>query len=296
MKAFGYVAAKDVGHAVALLGEHGAKAKVLAGGTDLLVELKFAAHGPEIIIDISRVDELKDISISDEGLRIGALVTHTEIIRSPIIGNLFPALADAAHSIGAAQTRNLGTLGGNLITCVPSMDSGPTLMALDAQVTSASRSGLSQVPLADLFVAPRKTSLQSDELLTGIIIPKANFAKPAAFQKFGLRKGQALALVNAAAAFWIDQDKDSFVQPRIALGAVAPTVIRAPRAEAFLEGKAITDEVMAEAGRIAATEAKPISDFRASADYRRDLVAVLTKRALQSAYARASNKVRESVP
>jgi len=296
MKAFGYVAAKDVGHAVALLGEYGSRAKVLAGGTDLLVELKSAAHGPEIIVDISRVQELKGITIIDDGLRIGALATHADIMRSPIIRSMFPALADAAHSIGAVQTRNLGTLGGNLITCVPSMDSGPTLMALDARVTSASRRGRSQVPLAGLFVAPRKTSLASDELLTEIIIPKANFGKPVAFQKFGLRKGQALALVNTAAAFWVDWDKNSFVQPRIALGAVAPTVIRATRAEAFLEGEAITDEAMAEAGRIAATEAKPISDFRASADYRRDLIAVLTKRALQSAFARASNKARESVP
>jgi CO/xanthine dehydrogenase FAD-binding subunit len=295
MKAFGYVAAKDVGHAVALLGEHGAGAKVLAGGTDLLVELKSAAHNPEIIVDISRVDELKDIAIMDEGLRIGALVTHAEIMRSPIIRSMFPALADAAHSIGAVQTRNLGTLGGNLMTCVPSMDSGPTLMALDARVTYVSRRGRSQVPLAELFVAPRKTGLASDELLTEIIIPKANFGKLVAFQKFGLRKGQSLALVNAAVAFWVDQDKSSFAQPRIALGAVAPTVIRATRAEAFLEGKTITEEAMAEAGLIAATEAKPISDFRASADYRRDLIAVLTKRALQSAYARASTKVREGV-
>jgi CO/xanthine dehydrogenase FAD-binding subunit len=295
MKAFGYIAAKDVGHAVALLGEYGAKAKILAGGTDLLVELKSAAHGPEIIIDISRVDELKDIAVIDEGLRIGALVTHTEIMRSPIISDMFPALADAAHSIGAMQTRNLGTLGGNLITCVPSMDSGPTLMALDAQVVCASPRGQKQMPLADLFVGPRKTSLGPDELLTAIIIPKANLAKPVAFQKFGLRKGQALALVNAAAALWADRDKNCFVQPRIALGAVAPTVIRATRAEAFLDGKTITGEAMAEAGRIAATEAKPISDFRASADYRRDLIAVLTKRALESAYVLANDKVRESV-
>ena len=296
MKAFGYVSAKDVGHAVALLGEHGAGAKLLAGGTDLLVELKFATHGPEVIVDISRVDELKNITVIDEGLRIGALVTHAELMRSRIIRDMFPALADAAHSIGAVQTRNLGTLGGNLMTCVPSMDSGPTLMALDARVTYVSRRGHSQAPLADLFVAPRKTSLAPDELLTAIIIPKANLGKPVAFQKFGLRKGQALALVNAAAAFWVDRDKNSFVQPRIALGAVAPTVIRATRAEAFLEGKTISDEAMAEAGRIAASEAKPISDFRASADYRRELIAVLTKRALESAYARANNKVMESIP
>lgn len=296
MKAFGYVSAKDVGHAVALLGEHGARAKVLAGGTDLLVELKFASHGPEIIVDISRVDELKNITIVDEGLCIGALVTHAEIMRSPIILSMFPALADAAHTIGAVQTRNLGTLGGNLMTCVPSMDSGPTLMALDARLTCVSRRGRSQLSLAEFFVGPRKTGLAADELLTEIVIPKANFGKLAAFHKFGLRKGQALALVNAAAAFSIDRDKNSFVQPRIALGAVAPTVMRATRAEAFLDGKAISSEAMAEAGRIAATEAKPINDFRASADYRRDLVAVLTQRALESAFARASNNVKECVP
>lgn len=295
MRAFGYTAAKDVEHAVALLGEYGAKAKVLAGGTDLLVELKAAADGPEVIIDISRLEELKDIAIVDEGLHIGALVTHTDLMRSPIISDMFPALADAAHSIGAVQTRNLGTLGGNLITCVPSMDSGPTLMALDAQVICASSRGQKQMPLADLFAGPRKTSLAPDEMLRAIIIPKENLAKPVAFQKFGLRKGQALALVNAAAAFWADRDKNRFVQPRIALGAVAPTVIRASRAEKFLEGKTISAEAMAEAGRVAATEAKPISDFRASAGYRRDLIAVLTKRALEKAYALANNKVRETI-
>jgi CO/xanthine dehydrogenase FAD-binding subunit len=295
MKAFGYVAAKDVSHAVALLGEYGAKAKVLAGGTDLLVDLKFAADGPEIIVDISRLEELKDISIVDDGLRIGALVTHADLMRSPIIADMFPALADAAHSIGAVQTRNLGTLVGNLVTCVPSMDSGPALLALDASVTVAGPSGRRQLPLPDLFVGPRKTSLKPGELLIDIVIPKENLGKPLAFEKFGLRKGQALALVNAAASFWVDRGKSAFAAPRIALGAVAPTVIRAPKAEAYLAGRKISAEAMAEAGRIAATEAKPISDFRASAEYRRDLIAVLVKRALANAQARAATKEKELV-
>jgi carbon-monoxide dehydrogenase medium subunit len=295
MKAFGYVAAKNVDHAVALLGEHGAKAKILAGGTDLLVELKHAAHNPEIVIDISRLGELKDIAVVDDGLHIGALATHAEIMSSPIIGGMFPALVDAAHTIGAVQTRNLGTLGGNLVTCVPSMDSGPTLIALDASVTVAGPSGRRKMALADLFVSPRKTSLKAGELLIDIVIPKQNLGKPTAFEKFGLRKGQALALVNAAASFWVDRDKSIFVAPRIALGAVAPTVIRAPKAEAYLDGRKINAEAMAEAGRIAATEAKPISDFRASADYRRDLVAVLVKRALANAQARSTAKEKELV-
>lgn len=294
MKAFGYASANDVGHAVALLGEHGAKAKILAGGTDLLVELKHASHDPEIIVDVSRLRELKTITIADNGLHIGALATHSDIMNSPVIRGMFPALVEAAHSIGAVQTRNLGTLGGNLVTCVPSMDSGPALIALDASVTVASSSGQRRMPLADLFVGPRKTSLKPDDLLIDIVIPKENLDKPAAFEKFGLRKGQALALVNAAASFWVG-DKSVFVAPRIALGAVAPTVIRARKAEAFLDGCKISAEAMAEAGRIAAIEAKPISDFRASADYRRDLVAVLVKRALANAQTRATTKAKELV-
>ena len=293
MQAFGYIMAKDVGHAVALLGEHGAKAKILAGGTDLLVELKHTVHNPEMIVDVSRLRELKEIAIVDDGLHIGALATHADIMGSPIISGMFPALVDAAHSIGAVQTRNLGTLGGNLVTCVPSMDSGPALIALDASVTVANTEGWRRMPLADLFVGPRRTSLKPGDLLVDIVIPKENLDKPAAFEKFGLRRGQALALVNAAAAFFVD--KGNFLSPRIALGAVAPTVIRAPKAEAYLDGRKISAEAMAEAGRIAATEANPINDFRASADYRRDLIAVLVKRALASAQTRATAKQKELV-
>ena len=292
MKAFEFFAAKDSNHAVALLAQHAAssKVKILAGGTDLLADLKFSTHGPDVVVDISRLNELKNITLTDQGLVIGALVTHTQIMRSPVIRQMFPALVDAAHTIGAVQTRNLGTLGGNLVTAVPSMDSGPTLMALEAIVTIAGPAGRRQVPLSEFFVGPRKTILKPDELLAEIIIPKQNLGKPTHFYKFGLRKGQALSLVNAAASFWVDWDKKVFVAPRISLGAVAPKVIRAPQAETYLEGRAITPEAMAEAGRIAVNDAKPISDFRASAEYRRNLVAVLTKRCLEGAWALAQAK------
>lgn len=290
MRAFGLAVAKDAAHAVALLAEHGPSVKVLAGGTDLLVELKSASHVPRMVVDISRAADLKGIAVTDQGLRIGALVTHTEIMRSPLIREMFPALADAAHTIGAVQTRNLGTLGGNLVTCVPSMDSGPTLVALDALVVIAGALGRRQLPLTGFFAGPRKPLLKPDELLVEIIIPKENLGKPADFRKFGLRKGQALALVNAAASLWMNWERNVCVAPRIALGAVAPTVIRAPAAEAYLEGRAITPEAIAEAGRIAVGEARPVNDFRATADYRRDLIAVLTRRALTNAYACAVAK------
>ena len=292
MRAFDFYAASDSSDAVALLAKHGPSVKVLAGGTDLLADLKFssAAHHPKVVVDISRAADLRGIAMTDQGLRIGSLVTHTEIMQSPVIRDLHPALVDAAHTIGAVQTRNLGTLGGNLVTAVPSMDSGPTLVALDAIVTVTGTDGRRQLPLADFFVGPRKTVLKSDELLVEIIIPKENVGKPAHFLKFGLRKGQALALVNVAAAFWPDWDGNTFIAPRIALGAVAPKVIHATGAEAFLSGKAMTPETMAEAGRLAVNDAKPISDFRASAGYRRDLVAVLTRRALEAAYALAESR------
>ena len=135
-----------------------------------------------------------------------------------------------------------------------------------------------------------RPSAKPHELLVEIIIPKENVGKPAHFLKFGLRKGQALALVNVAAALWVDWDKKTFVAPRIALGAVAPTVIHAASAERYLEGKSITAEEMLEAGKLAVNDAKPINDFRASAAYRRDLIAVLTKRALESAWELAQKK------
>jgi len=287
MRAFEVYTATDSRHAVALLAEHGPSVKVLAGGSDLLVELKLMPDGPKAVVDISRAADLKHIAITDQGLSIGALATHSEIMRSPIIKKLFPALVDAAHTIGAVQTRNLGTLGGNLVTAVPSLDSGPTLIALEAQVVILGPAGRRRLALADFFTGPRKTDLKPGELLIEILIPKKNLGKPASFQKFGLRKGQALALVNVAASVWLKGEKSRFAEPRIALGAVAPTVIRAPQAEAYLEGRAATPEAMAEAGRIAAGEGKPISDFRASAEYRRELIAVLTRRALENACALA---------
>ena len=199
----------------------------------------------------------------------------------PLIAEHAPAMIDAAHTVGAVQTRNLGTIGGNLVTCVPSMDSGPVLVALEADVILAGASGIRRLALTEFFVGPRKTILAAGEMLVDIVIPKANLGKPAGFIKFGLRKGQALALVNAASAAWIEDGK--FAAPRIALGAVAPVVIRCEAAEAALDGQPVSDAVIAEAAKIAAGEAKPIDDFRASKSYRLDLIEVGVRRTLAAA-------------
>ena len=281
MKPFDFIQPATIDAAILALAEYSPNVRILNGGTDYLVELKHVAQSPGVVIDVSRLQGLKGIEVVDAGLRIGAGVTHTEIMADPLIKEHVPAMIDAAHTVGAVQTRNLGTLGGNLVTCVPSMDSGPTLLALDADVTILGAKGTRQSSLTDFFVAPRKTSLEPDELLLEIIIPKENLGKPASFIKFGLRKGQALALVNAASALWVEGNK--FKDVRIALGAVAPVVIRASKAEALLEGQSISEGLIQEAAKIAVGEAKPIDDFRASKEYRNDLIEVGTRRTLQAA-------------
>ncbi len=288
MKPFDFIQPATIDAAILALAEYSPNVRILNGGTDYLVELKHVPQSPGVVIDVSRLQGLKGIEIVDAGLRIGAGVTHTEIMADPLIKEHVPAMIDAAHTVGAVQTRNLGTLGGNLVTCVPSMDSGPTLLALDAEVTILGAKGTRQSSLTDFFVAPRKTSLEPDELLLEIIIPKENLGKPASFIKFGLRKGQALALVNAASALWVEGNK--FKDVRIALGAVAPVVIRASKAEALLEGQSVSEGLIQEAAKIAVGEAKPINDFRASKEYRNDLIEVGTRRTLQAALAASSTQ------
>ncbi len=286
MKPFDFFRPESADAAVEALAAHSPNVRILAGGTDAVVDLKHVPDSPGLVVDVSQLKELKGIEVTDAGLRIGAGVTHTEIMKHPLIEEHAPALIDAAHTIGAVQTRNLGTLGGNLVTCVPSMDSGPTLMALEAEVTVTGPTGKRTIPLGDFFVGPRKTILEKDALLLEIIVPAANLGKPASFIKFGLRKGQALALVNAASALWIEDGK--FKDVRISLGAVAPVVIRAPKAEAILEGQSVTELLVDEAAKTAVSEAKPIDDFRASKEYRNDLIEVGVRRTLKGAIDAAS--------
>ena len=286
MRPFEYLAPDSVEDAVVALAENSPNAKALAGGTDLLVELKHEAASAGLVVDLTRIAECRGIEESTDGLRFGSLVTHTEIMESDLVRKHAPSMIDAARTIGAVQTRNLGTLGGNLVTCVPSLDSGPVLVALDAEVTVAGVGGRRRMPLSEFFVGPRKTVLQAGEILVDIIIPRANLGKPCSFRKFGLRKGQALALVNVAAAARLDDGR--IAGARIALGAVAPTIVRARKAEALLDGKTPDPILIAEAADIAVTEAKPIDDFRASAAYRCELIRALTGRVLNEAIEQAA--------
>ena len=278
MRPLDYIVPESAAAAVALLAEHGETACPLAGGTDLVVDLKHSPGNIQVLIDVSGLEEFRGIEETDEGLRIGSMVTYGEVMEHPVCLEKTPEVVAASHTVGAVQTRNLGTIGGNLVTCVPSADSAPALMVLDAEVTVVGTDGNRRMPIEDFFIGPRKTALEPHELLADIWIPKQTLGKPSSFHKFGLRKGQALALVNAAAALELADGK--ILEPRIALGAVSPTPIRALKAEAILAGEAPTPELVDEAAQIAVTECKPIDDFRASANYRRQLIATLTRRVL----------------
>lgn len=278
MRSLDYIAPESAAAAVQLLSEHGETASPLAGGTDLVVDLKHAPGDVQLLVDVSRLQEFRGIEETTDGLRIGSMVTYGEIMENPICLEKTPAIVAASHTIGAVQTRNLGTIGGNLVTCVPSADSAPALMVLGAEVTIASLDGNRRISIEDFFLAPRKTCLQPYELLVDIWIPKKALGKPSSFEKFGLRKGQALALVNAAAALEVKEGK--IFEPRIALGAVAPTPIRAFKAEALLTGEEPSEKLIEEASEVAVTECKPIDDFRASLRYRQQLIRTLTRRVL----------------
>ncbi len=289
MKPFDYVAADSVEKAVKILIDNSPAARPVAGATDVLNDIRRGLIEPKMLVDISGIAELQGIEITERGLRIGSLVTHTEIVNSPLIKEHAPALADASLTVGAVQTRNMGTLGGNLVSAVPSLDGAPVLMALDAVVTIAASGGREELPLRDFFLGPRQTVLGADRILVDMLIPKDNLGKPASFAKFGLRKGQALALVNVAASLNVDAGSGRVAGTRIALGAVAPKPIHATQAEAFVDANMPGEETFAEAGRIAASEASPIDDFRASAAYRIELIEVLTRRVLDKAFSQATN-------
>lgn len=278
---FEYCAPETIEEVFELLNDKGAGAKVLAGGTDLLVKMKHGLIKPQLLVSLKKIKQLKGIRRdSNQGIVIGATTTHNELVFSQLLNETFPSVAAAARQIGANQIRNLGTIGGNLCNAVPSADLPPILIALGANVKVISRSGERVIPVEKFFVGPNQTVLAQDELLTEIIIPVQGFTG-SAYLKFGLRRSGALAVVGIAVA--VRMEGDVCADVRIALGAVAPTPIRAFEAENVLRGQKVSDDLFERAGQYAAAASRPISDHRASAEYRRHLVGVLTKRALAKA-------------
>ncbi len=275
-----YFRPQTLDEALLLLHQHAPEARVIAGGTDLIVELDRRLRPPCALIDITGLSDLNRITHDAEGwIHLGPLVTHNDVVASDLCVRSALPLAQACREVGAPQIRNRGTVAGNLITASPANDTITPLMALNAVVRLRSRRGERRVALRDFYLGVRKTVMQPDELMVDIAFPAMRTDQHGCFIKLGLRRAQAISVVNCAVVLTLEGGRCHDV--RIALGAVAPTIIRAVEAERLLEGQPLEASIIARAAHAAAEAASPIDDIRGSAAYRRAMVAVCVRRALE---------------
>jgi CO/xanthine dehydrogenase FAD-binding subunit len=278
-----YTSARSIGDALQALS---AGARPIAGGTDLVVGARGGkAPLPESLVAIHAVDELRGISSAGGGLRMGALVTHDEIVADATVRDRLTALADASAIVGSHATRHVGTIGGNVMNASPAMETGGPLICFDAVATLRSTSGEREVAVADLFAGPGQTTANDDELLVAITVPEPAAGTGSCYVRLEYRRQMEIAIVGATAVVTIDGDRIS--DARIAITALAPTIHRVPEAEAALVGGDGGEASVRAAADATATASRPISDVRGSADYRRAMAAVIGRRAITAALARA---------
>ena len=279
---FEYLEPTTLDEAVALLARYGDKAQVLAGGTDLLVEIREHLRRPQYVVNIKRVPGIDGLSYdSIEGLRVGAAVTARTLELMPEVRQNYLGLAQALRELGSIQVRNRATLAGNICRASPSADTLPPLIADGARLRLHGGAGVRDLPLEQFFTGPGRTQLRRDELLTEIVVPPPPAHCGRAYIKHGRRKAMELATVGVAVSVALENGRCR--EARICLGAVAPTPIRARQAEALLAGEVPDPARLAKAARAARDESRPISNVRGSAEYRREMVEVLTRRALEQA-------------
>ncbi len=281
-----FVTATSIEHALELLAKHGRDARIINGGTDLLIEIERKVHVPKVVIDVSRVPDLDEIRFEDGTFHLGAGVTHNQVVGDKrLVEHAYP-LARACWEVGAPQIRNRGTVAGNLITASPANDTITPLWAMGAWVTLQSKAkGKRDISLEEFMLGVRHTALEPDEMLTGISFPALKENEFGTFIKLGLRRAQAISVVNVAVLLGFRNPKseirNSPVESAwITLGSVAPTIVAAEEAQRFLIGETLEDNVIDDAARFAMNAARPIDDIRGTAAYRREMVRVLVSRAL----------------
>ena len=278
MRPFRYLAPRRLDEALSLLTP---AALPLAGGTDLFLKMERRQAQPDTVVDLKQIPDLDRIGPAGDGARIGALAPMETLAGSPLIQKDYRALAEGARVVGSFQTRNRATVGGNLANASPAADTATPLMALGASVEAADVNRRREMPVEALFLGPGRTTLRDGEILTAVVLPALPARAGSAFQRC-VRTAMDIALVNCAVFVRLDaDDPDTVAEARIALGAVGPTPLRAASAEARLAGARLDDQAVTEAGECAADDARPIDDVRASADYRREMVRVLTRRAIR---------------
>lgn len=285
MKSFQYQKVPTLEEAFHLLERYGERAKILAGGTDLLVKMHNRAVHPEILIDLKGIAGLDGIQYDPgAGLRIGALTSIHRLESSPLIKEKFRVVAQAASSLGSYQIRTRATLGGNLCNASPAADMIPGLISLGGKAKILSKTGERFLPLEDFFAGPGRSNLRPGEILTEVQVPSPPAGAGFHYAKHTIRKAMDLAIVGVAVSLSPDPAKDRCAEVKIALGAVGPVPLRAIKAEACLRGQKIDGPLISCVARLASEEARPVTDIRASVEYRREMVRVLTHRAIKQVW------------
>ena len=291
MQAFEYVAAKSISEAIDLLSEKGDQARVLSGGTDLIVQVREKRRSLELMIDVKQIPEVNEISYNaTDVVVLGASTPCYKIYNNTDIKSAYPGLIDAVSIIGGIQVQGRASVGGNLCNASPAADSIPALIVLNATCVIAGPSGTREIATKDFCTAPGQTAMGKGELLTSIKIPIPEKNSSSFYLRFIPRNEMDIAVVGVGASVVLDENHKSFVSAHIALGAVAPTPLYAEEASNLLAGQGISDEIINQAAEAAQAIARPISDMRGTANQRKHLVGVLTRRALNGAV----NRVKET--
>jgi len=290
-----YLVPTSLAEAVEMLAANAERARVVAGGTDLLLEVRRRARpGVDTLIDLTRIPGLDRIDAGEDTVRLGPLVTHAGVVASGPCWERATPLAQACAEVGSPQLRNRATVVGNVVTASPANDTVSALVALDAEVTATSLRGERTLPLGGFLLGVRRTDLAPDEIVTGIVFPALRPDERGIFVKLGLRKAQAISVVHLAAVVRLAGGKVSAA--RIALGSVAPTVVRAEAAEEVLVGSTLDEATIDAAARAAIAAAAPIDDLRADAAYRSEAVGVMVRRALRALAGKAPGRPEERLP
>jgi aerobic carbon-monoxide dehydrogenase medium subunit len=285
MISFEYRTPKNLKEVHASLKEFGTDAKLIAGGTALIIMMKQRLVQPSCLVSLRSVRGLNGIEVKDGGLRIGGLATHRAVETSSLVRRRLPLLAETYHHVATVRIRNTATVGGGLAHADPNQDPPPTLIALGATIKATSANGSRVIPLDTFFTDYYETVLNPDEIITELFVPRLPANSGAAYLKFLPRTADDYATVSAAAVLTLDKNKKTIVDARIALGSVGTTPIRATAAEAVLRGQPLKAEAFAEAGEKAKEVVDPVSDFRGSAGYKKEMAAVFVRRALEKALA-----------
>ena len=286
MRRFEMSLPRSVDECVKALAAGGAGAKVVAGGTDLLPQMKNGVTKPQLVVDLSGIAALRAIEADAKGLRIGAAVSARQLERDARVQSGYTAIAESGALVGSIQVRNLATLGGNLCNAAPSADMAPPLLSLEAEAVITGPKGQRRVPIASFFTGVRRTVLAPEELLVELFVPAPGPRSGGSYIRHTPRRELDIAVVGVASQVTLSNGKCT--KARISLAAVAPTPVRATAAEQALEGQTLTPATIEQAAELAVGAAQPISDQRGSADFRRHLVRVLTRRTLTRALERAS--------